>query len=57
MLSAAVPVHDVGGESSGEAKHIEADLCGCAESQSGHNGEQGEVHPQPCRRDNKQHTP
>lgn len=56
MLSAAVPVHDVGGESGGEAEHVEADLCGCAEGQAGHDREQGQVHPHPCRSENKQHT-
>lgn len=47
LLSAAVPVHDVGGERSGEANHVEAQLRGCAESQARHDGEQGQVHPQP----------
>lgn len=49
VLSAAVPVHDVGGQSGWEAEHVEADLCGCAESQANHDREQGHVHPQPCR--------
>lgn len=41
VSSAAVPVHDVGGESGGEAEHVEADLRGRAEGQAGHDGEQG----------------
>lgn len=48
VLCAPVPVHDVGGESSGEAEHVEADLGGCAEAQAGHDWEQGQIHPQPC---------
>lgn len=51
---AAVPVHDVGGESGREAEHVEADLCGCAEGQTGHDGEEGQVHPQSCRLHNTQ---
>lgn len=49
MVSAAVPVHDVGGEGGGEAEHVEADLRGCAEGQASHDGEQGHVYPQSCR--------
>ena len=55
MLSAAVPVHDVGWEGSGEAKHVEADLSGCAESKAGHDREQGQVNPKPFGLENKQH--
>lgn len=56
MLTAAVPVHDVSGERGREAEHVEADLCSRAEGQACHDGEQGEVHPQPCRggKQNKQ---
>lgn len=52
--SAAVPVHDVGGESGGEAEHVEADFRRCAEPQASHDREQGEVYPQPCRLEDKQ---
>lgn len=47
--SATVPVHDVGGEGGGETEHVEADLCGSAEGEAGHDREQGQVDPQPCR--------
>lgn len=43
-----MPVHDVGGERSGETEQVEAELCGRAESQARHDGEQREVHPQAC---------
>lgn len=45
---AAVPVHDVGGEGGGEAQHVEAELGGRAQGQAGHDGEEGQVHPQAC---------
>lgn len=45
-----LPVHNVGGECRGEAERVEADLRGCAERQAGHDGEEGQIHPQACRR-------
>lgn len=54
--SAAVPVHDVGRESGGEAEHVEADLRGCAQGQADHDWEEGQVYPQPCRLQNKQYA-
>lgn len=48
MRRCAVPVHDVGGESGGEAQHVKADLSGGAEGQAGHDGKQGQVYPQSC---------
>lgn len=49
VCDAAVPVHDVGGEGGGEADHVEAELGGRAQRQAGHDGEEGQVHPQACR--------
>lgn len=45
-----LPVHNVSGERCGEAEHVEADLRGGAERQAGHDGEEGQIHPQACER-------